>query len=187
MTPLCDLSIKYGTDKITWGYTPHYYDMWYHRRNSVQRVLEIGICGQRDIPNNVTGASLFMWRDFFPNAQVYGIDIDSKWMVTDAERITTFVGDQTDPDSLRAIASAVGGLFDFIVDDAIHDPQPQLNALSALFPYLVSDGIYAIEDVCPYKCPDNNLDFITDRFPPGSTAEVIRGPKPEVLLLARRV
>src|SRR5262249_3894322 len=59
MTELCDLCVKYGTDKVTWGYTPHYFERFADKRDKVRRVLEIGICGYRDIPNNVVGASLF--------------------------------------------------------------------------------------------------------------------------------
>jgi hypothetical protein len=47
------------------------------------------------------GASLRVWRDFFPNAQVIGIDIDEKTMFKD-ERINTYVVDQTDVHSIRS-------------------------------------------------------------------------------------
>src|SRR4051812_41268816 len=63
------LFTKYGTDKGIWGYTGAYEKYLEARRFTVRRVLEIGICGHRDIPNNVVGASLFAWRDYFPNAE----------------------------------------------------------------------------------------------------------------------
>ena len=59
-----------------------------------------------------------MWHDYFPNAHVHGIDIDPRWMLQ-ADRISSYLGDQREPESLRTIA-AHGAPFDLIVDDAIH-------------------------------------------------------------------
>lgn len=190
---LDDLAAKYGTDKGIWGYLPHYARELKHRRDAVKQVLEIGICGQRDIPNNVTGASLWMWHDYFPNAHIHGIDIDPKWMVNRG-RVSSYVGDQGNPRSLAEIASkACEGVpshsygFDLIVDDAVHDPLIQLVALSALLPFMKPDGLYAIEDVCPYKLPNGDIETMTRLIPAGYACEVVRTHKPEVLLFIHRV
>ena len=71
MSQLEALFTKYGTDKGIWGYTPVYEQYLEHKRLGTGTVLEIGICGFRDIPNNVVGASLRAWRDYFPGAQVF--------------------------------------------------------------------------------------------------------------------
>ncbi len=191
MSLLDDLAVKYGTDKGIWGYLPHYTRELEAKRQTARAVLEIGICGQRDIPNNVTGASLWMWHDYFPNAQIVGIDIDYKWMVNTG-RIRSFVGDQGRPDQLTDIASKAQrnngqpfALYDLIVDDAVHDPPIQLTALRALLPFLAPDGLYAIEDVCPYKLPDNDIRHMTDLIPPGFTCEVISTHKDERLLFVK--
>lgn len=158
-----DLFIKYGTDKggpWGWGYSPVYQEHLGPRRASVKRVLEIGICGHRDIPGNVVGASLFAWRDFFPYAHVYGLDNDGKFIFNDKPRITTVLADAYDhvqlQSALRFFDVPVGG-FDFICDDAVHDPMPQMALLRSLWPYLAVGGIYAMEDVCNYKVADNDL------------------------------
>jgi tetratricopeptide (TPR) repeat protein len=182
---LDDLATKYGTDKGIWGYLPHYTRELEHRRHEVTQVLEIGICGERDIPNNVTGASLWMWHDYFPGAHIHGIDIDPKWMIQ-ADRISSYLGDQRSPESLRTIA-AHGASFDLIVDDAIHDPDVQLVALRALLPFLKPDGLYVIEDVCPYKLPNNDISLMTSQVPAGFSCEVIRTHKPEVLLFIKAI
>ena len=70
MSYLESLFVKYGTDKGNlggngWNYTPYYEEAMAKQRLRVKRVLEIGICGFRNIPGNVVGASLFVWRDFF--------------------------------------------------------------------------------------------------------------------------
>jgi hypothetical protein len=93
----------------------------------VKNVLEIGICGYRDIPNNVVGASLFAWKDYFPNAMIYGIDNDGRFIFNDQHRIKTALCNAYDPASLvQALISFHDGPFDFICDDAVHDPLPQI-------------------------------------------------------------
>ena len=80
---LSELAFKYGTDKcpqLNHAYTPFYYELLKDKRQSIKKVLEMGI-GNRELqkkyfPHCVTGASLFMWKDFFPNAQIYGADND---------------------------------------------------------------------------------------------------------------
>lgn len=192
-TPLCDLCVKYGTDKVIWGYTPFYHTAFDHPevatvpRLDVKRVLEIGICGHRDIPNNVVGASLFVWRDYFPNAEIYGLDNDSKWIFNDQDRIHTRLCDAYNPTQLfDALEAWENPTFDFICDDAVHDPVPQINLLRQLWSFLKRDGIYAIEDVCPYKLPDGNLDHMLKLLPPNAKTTVVHTHKDEKLLLIRR-
>src|SRR5512138_2368078 len=102
MTELCELSYKYGTDK-GWPhkYTPVYYEHLNPVRDKVKNVLEVGICVTRDIKNGRTGASLFMWEEFFPNANIFGIDIDPASMVNTG-RIRSAIADQGDPVSMTA-------------------------------------------------------------------------------------
>ena len=92
MDLLTKLAQVYETDK--WGvhaYTPYYHELFNSKRNWVYNLLEIGV---------LNGASLRMWRDFFPNAQILGIDIEHK----DIE-FTCFQADQRDADQLRNIAA----------------------------------------------------------------------------------
>src|SRR5438067_9360832 len=74
LTELCVLARKYGTDKGGWhmlagdtchNYTPTYHHMFGTRRLSVRNVLEIGVN---------YGPSLRMWEEYFPNADIYGLD-----------------------------------------------------------------------------------------------------------------
>jgi hypothetical protein len=190
-TPLCDLCVKYGTDKVIWGYTPHYYSELVEDREAVRAVLEVGICGFRDIPNNVVGASLFVWRDFFPNAVICGIDNDGRFVFNDQDRIHTFQADAYNTrqlnDALDFFAHHGVDEFDFIVDDAVHDPLPQVALLNSLMPRLSDKGLYAMEDVCPYKLPEGNLDLMLSAFPTGTETHVIATHKDERLLLTRWV
>lgn len=164
MSLLEDLFTKYGTDKGIWGYTPAYEAHLGSMRDTAKRVLEIGICGYRDIPNNVVGASLFAWRDYFPQAEIYGIDNDGKFIFNDQFRIHTALANAYDPISLGSALSKMevqhGEMFDFICDDAVHDPLPQIELCLSLWPFLKKGGVYSIEDTCPYKCMDNDLDHM---------------------------
>lgn len=163
MSQLENLFTKYGTDKGIWGYTPAYETHLGPIRNTALNVLEIGICGYRDIPNNVVGASLFAWRDYFPNASVYGLDNDGRFIFNNQQRIHTALCDAYDELQLaQAMSKFHWQRFDFICDDAVHDPAWQLHLCRLLWPMLNRGGVYAIEESCPYKCPSNNLKPMCD-------------------------
>jgi hypothetical protein len=178
------LFTTFGTDKGTWGYTPFYDAIMGPRRFEVERVLEIGICGYRDIPGNVVGASLFVWRDAFPNAEIYGVDIDGRFIFNDQPRIHTVQCDAYDADALHAALVRFGGLpFDMIVDDAVHDPEPQIGLMNMLQPWMADGGNYFVEDVGPYKCP-NGLDAdMIEKIKGYGAVTVGRVHKPEVLVI----
>lgn len=160
-----DLFIKYGTDKggpWGWGYSGAYEKHLREHRHKVAAVLEIGICGFRDIPGNVVGASLFAWRDYFPGAEICGIDNDPRFIFNDQHRIHTALADAYNPTELQLAVAALmqradDYKFDFICDDAVHDPVPQMQLVRQLWPRLARNGKYAIEDVCPVKVPDGDL------------------------------
>ncbi len=67
-------------------------------RDNIRKVFECGI-GSVDetLVSNMTtfgksGALLRMWKDYFPNAQIFGADIGSKVMFSE-ERIFTYTMD----------------------------------------------------------------------------------------------
>jgi hypothetical protein len=140
---LTALASKYRTDK--WGnhhYTPHYQRHLQHLRHRPINLLEIGIGGYaRD---RAGGASLRMWKDFFPLGRIYGLDIQDKSFV-DEWRIKTFQGSQVDESLLRSIAAEIGRL-DVIIDDGSHRPEHVKASFEILFPLLADDGIYVVED-----------------------------------------
>ncbi|HEY6021126.1 MAG TPA: hypothetical protein VIY48_14820 [Candidatus Paceibacterota bacterium] len=153
-TPLCELAYKYGTDKcpqIYHNYTPLYYEMLKDKRETVKKVLELGIgtkgrMGRRAAPHYVTGASLYMWRDFFPNAQVYGADFLGSALF-EAERIKTFLCDEREEKDLYALVGQTGQDIDLFVDDANHWGCYQVFAALHLLPLFKKEVIYIIEDV----------------------------------------
>jgi hypothetical protein len=153
MTELCELAIKHGTDKWPFHkYTPHYHELFKDWRNDVRKVLEIGIGDdsmKNTIPNYVSGASLRMWHEYFPNADIYGLDNNSNTLIT-GERIWSFLCDQGDPMQLDGVQVTIGKDFDLIVDDGCHIPEVQILTAKMLVPLLSPDGFYVIEDVWIY-------------------------------------
>ena len=141
MDELSKLAQKYGADK--WGkhhYTPVYFDLFKDKRLLVKKVLEIGV-GE--------GASLFMWREFFPNAIIYGGEIDQKRVdkLQGLDRIKVVQCNQRSEDDLIDLIDQIGGDIDFIIDDGSHRPQDQVFTCLKIMPFLTSASEYVIEDV----------------------------------------
>lgn len=139
------LALLWGTDKALGhhGYTRHYARHLRRRRRSVECVLEIGIGDEAD--PRAGGNSLRMWRNYFPHATIYGLDLYEKWLDTEA-RITALKADQSDPDALR-LAVAGCPAFDLVVDDGSHVGSHVITTFDVLFPMLKPGGYYAIEDL----------------------------------------
>src|SRR5262245_59478220 len=77
------LARYYGTDKSsqTHGYTRLYEQHFRRRRVGVRSVLEIGVGGVTSGTGYETttgGQSLRMWRDYFPDDELVGIDFNNK-------------------------------------------------------------------------------------------------------------
>ena len=133
---LSELGKLYGSDKPV-QYTPFYDLLFASMRERVRSVFEIGI---------FKGGSLRMWRDYFPNAHIYGMDILED-RIFQEDRITTFQGNQA---SLAAFAPVLNHApLDLIVDDGSHDPNHQVANAEFLVPHLKPGGIYVIEDINP--------------------------------------
>lgn len=125
-----------GTDKYwTHKYTP-IYDL-YLKDKKYKKVLELGV---------KNGASILLWHDFFPEAQIYGFDkdISKAKMVEGLDRVTLIEGMQGSDDEKKIIEH---GKFDFIVDDCTHVPAHQKQTLELLWDSLESGGIYVVEDM----------------------------------------
>jgi hypothetical protein len=163
ITKLCE---KYGSDKggiqlqkdgrpYPWPshtYADFYSMLFSHCRSSIKKVFECGLgTGTPGSTDGLltAGGSLRMWRDFFPNAMVYGADIE--WSVLfHEERISTFYIDQLNPDVIAEFWDKVGVQdFDLIVDDGLHTFKAGATLFQHSIDKLAHHGIYIIEDVGP--------------------------------------
>jgi len=140
---LTELAEHFGTDK--WGvhrYTPHYQRHLEHLRGREFTLLEIGVGGYAR--NRQGGASLRMWRWFFPGARIVGLDIEDKSFV-DRGPIRTVMGDQTDTALLDRIVAEEGVPL-VVIDDGSHVPAHVRATFAHLFPLLPDGAVYCIED-----------------------------------------
>lgn len=141
MNDLDKLAVKYKADKFgKHNYTAFYYDLFQHNRNNVKTVVELGI-GE--------GASLRMWHDFFPNAKIYGADIEpERYREEDGyPRIEIVKCDQTKLKDVDELVKLTEGEIDLFIDDGSHKTSDQFLTALAVVPYLKTGSIYVIEDV----------------------------------------
>ena len=135
MKSLVEILEKYPTDKLNSGYGEFYEELFRPIRHSVESVLEIGIA---------QGGSLRAWRDYFPEACIYGID-------KELEFVRPFYGDPTIvtycEDATKLASWAVGRYFEIIIDDGSHIANEVIATFVALWPTVISKGYYIIEDV----------------------------------------
>jgi demethylmacrocin O-methyltransferase len=148
---LTALAQEFGSDK--WGvhrYTPHYQRHFAPLRDREMLVLELGIGGYAREQQG--GASLRMWKWFFPRAQVVGVDIQDKSFV-DEPRVHSFKGSQTNKVLMRRIVKRFGPPT-IVIDDGSHRPPHVIKSFEILFPMLADGGLYAIEDIQTSYWPD---------------------------------
>lgn len=129
-------NISYETDKFNHGYIP-FYEKEFEIIKNCDNVLEIGI-GR--------GESLFYLRDFFSNANIYGLDVHD-CSFCDSERIKTIIGDQSNRIHLSVTMEKINNNLDLIIDDGGHTMRQQQISLGFLFRFLNSGGFYVIEDL----------------------------------------
>lgn len=147
---LNDIGVKYGADKssIFHNYLDFYQKQLPDRKFS-GRLLEIGV---------MDGLSMKMWREYYPNAEIVGIDIkdmsfmhNTDWQVP--ESVQLIQCDGTDPKQLKKL-----GNFDIIIDDGSHYWSHQQKSFEHLYySQLNKGGVYIIEDLWT-----SDIDFYAD-------------------------
>lgn len=144
---LDDLAKKYNTDKssLSHGYCP-FYEKHLPPRDAQIKLLEIGV---------KEGASLKMWAEWFPNAEIHGLDlfeeIDLKDVGCDvfescgaSQIVKLHKGNQCDWRLLEELRKPE---FDVIIDDGSHNARDQMITFFGLF----NGKQYYIEDThCNY-------------------------------------
>lgn len=99
-------------------------------------MLEIGV---------LDGASLRMWEEFFPLADIFAIDVDAACAAHASARTTVDIMDQGNKTALQAYA-ARESCFSLIIDDGGHRMKQQILSFEVLFPTLLPGGMYVVED-----------------------------------------
>ena len=136
---------KYGSDKGSGAhnYTTVYSVLFKQFDDQPIRIFELGlaIVGR-------PGASLRGWRELFPNARVYGADINRSVLFQE-DGIETFYCDQLDKRSIRELWSqpSLQSKVDLIVEDGLHTFEGNISFLENSIESLRPGGIYVIEDI----------------------------------------
>jgi hypothetical protein len=143
-----DLGIKHQTDKIVHHRYDRIYSLFLDRlQRDPIKLFEIG-CGK-------DYSSFKMWQEFFPNGNIFCMDINEEF---ESERAVVYKGDQTNIKDLEKMVNLIGKC-DIIIDDGSHIPRHQFDTFNFLFDKMLCDGgIYIIEDIeCNYWNPDSDL------------------------------
>ena len=133
-----------GTDKVSHRYAIPYARFFANVKELPIKFMEIGV---------KEGKSLTAWQEYFPNASIIGIDIDTACNKFQNDRTKICIGDQSDSQFLTKV-SEENGPFDVIIDDGSHEAFDQQVSLECLWDNLNPGGIYVIEDLncCRLAC-----------------------------------
>ena len=146
------LAYKYGTykSKDDHKYVDLYESLFQSKRRHIKNMTEIGVSA---------GQSLQMWDDYFPDAEIHGIDIliDDKVRsnLSNRKRVHLYQSDgtiETEVDKLEFRASTM----DVIIEDGPHTRESQEKFLKLFWKFLKPNGLYIIEDVDAQR---GGLDF----------------------------
>lgn len=131
---LQEIGLNYETDKATYHNFLNFYESKIgHLKNEKINILEIGF---------LNGGSIKTWIDYFPNAQVYCIDIIDVEFEHDRFHFT-----KISQDDKKLIELYDDEFFDIIIDDGSHITSHQLKSLEYLWSKLKYSGNYIIEDL----------------------------------------
>jgi hypothetical protein len=135
---------KYGTDK---GEPKSYIDKFYQDKFEPLRNLRINLIeiGVR------SGASMKLWKEFFSQANIIGIDnlsdfndnqtpINQNWI---SEGVTFINGDAYS----QEIVDNIQGKIDILIDDGPHSIQSHIDLLKLYIPKMNKGGSIIIEDI----------------------------------------
>jgi hypothetical protein len=146
LVELVDNSI---TDKnTTHSYLGLYQELLSSKKLTAKNVLEVGI-GDYCEKN---GGSIKLWRDFFINATIYGLDIMPISKVIDElinhERVILYTeSDAYNEDFFTDKFLSKNIKFDFVLDDGPHTIESMKQFIKLYSKVLTDDGILIIEDV----------------------------------------
>jgi hypothetical protein len=157
---LTRLANKFGSDKGTrlsaHMYTRVYENFFEPLRHKRLCVLEMGllrsdidkrrsVCGESTARAS-DAPSLKMWRAYFPNAKIFGFDIDDFSEVS-IPGCRIMKGDMSSRADIERLMTSIGEPIDIIIDDASHASHHQQIAFGILFRYVRPGGMYIIEDL----------------------------------------
>lgn len=121
---------------MQFGYHRFYHKELNEYKNKNMGIIEIGIDQFKSID---------MWKQYFPKAFIYGIDIHIQY---EDPRIKIYKADQNNIFQLETIRQDIKHPIYVIIDDGSHLPSHQLNSFDYLFSNVLEEGgTYIIETI----------------------------------------
>jgi hypothetical protein len=141
---LLDIVQYYATDKHSGHryFELIYNDLFRPLRESCKIFIEIGVYDCESIK---------LWRDYFINAEIVGIEYNLEYSLnklgnTSTERLTFINADQSKEEDLISLSTRYPEV-DIIMDDGSHVMRDQQITLAKLFKSVKPGGIYVLEDL----------------------------------------
>jgi hypothetical protein len=135
-----------------------YHSFLKHLRSKPIDLLEVGIGTMipgapssmvgYSLPGYAPGGSLRAWRDYFPQGEIIGVDIQQDTQFVE-ERIQTFLADSSSKEQLDGVLGS--RMFDVIIDDGLHYDEVQVKTMENLWSRVRPGGYYIIEDVTEWS------------------------------------
>jgi len=181
MNKLIDFDNKYTDKQRNHEYLPLYEEILSPIRESATSILEVGI-GDFQEKN---GGSLLLWRNYFANAEIHGLDklpitrvLDE--LITDDKVILYNRVNAYDENFVKKTFN--NKKFDFLLDDGPHSLQSQIKFIQLYTPLLKDNGVLIIEDVqknhflkdFEKATPDNLKQYIKIYYPKRKDGRAVR-------------
>ena len=139
---LCLIRKKYDADKtqLKMNVNTFYYDSIFKNiKNDNLNILEFGI---------FEGASLLMWKEYFCNSKIVGLDNNINYInkMKEENFDVSFV-DVNDDNNISLTLKNLNMMFDIIIEDTTHQIDDQIRVIKNSVEYLKPGGVIIIENI----------------------------------------
>ncbi len=146
MESLTTIFDRYNSDKNSsfHNYCRQYENLMRDFRDKSFNFLEIGV---------FKGESVKIWRDVFPNAKkIVAVDInpECKQYENPEKNIFIEIGDSSNTEFMNSVNDKHGP-FTIVLDDGSHTNKDVILGFEHMFPLLVDEGLYIVEDTICFK------------------------------------
>jgi hypothetical protein len=143
-------------------------------RNLAKKILEIGVDN---------GGSILMWREYFPEANIIGIDNKDCPQLADRDRVEFIASDAYKIELVDLLPND----FDVIIDDGPHTLESMTFVIKEYLNKINQNGIIVIEDIQEF----NWTNILRRLVPEGFSVETrdlrrIRNRYDDILMIIRR-
>ena len=139
MRSLNEIGLSQQTDKASHihDYLNFYERRFQHLRHERFVLIEIGV---------LKGGSTRTWAEFFPNAQIVGLDVEPSCKENEGGNIAIRIGDAADAGFLYSVVEEFGRPT-IVIDDGSHRWDHQILSLQTYFPLIKPGGYFVMEDL----------------------------------------